>query len=72
MANTLEITKMTKAEKLQAMEALWSDLSKDPEGIKSPGWHKKLLQKTESRVAAGEEKILDWGTAKRELRKKFG
>ena len=53
------------------MEALWADLSKNEAEVESPAWHEAVLKETESRVAAGQERIADWETAKRELRKRF-
>lgn len=71
MVLALQIDKMSRAEKLQAMEALWADLSKNEAEVESPAWHEAVLKETESRVAAGQERIADWETAKRELRKRF-
>lgn len=71
MVSVLQIKRMSRAEKLQAMEALWVDLSRNDAKIKSPSWHGDVLKETESRVASGREQITDWETAKRELRKKF-
>lgn len=53
------------------MEAIWADLSKDDAQVESPAWHESVLKETEARVAAGQEQISDWQTAKRELRKRF-
>ena len=71
MVTTLQIEKMSRTEKLQAMEAIWADLSKSEAEVESPAWHAKVLRETEARVAAGQERITDWETAKRELRKRF-
>ena len=71
MVSTLQIEKMSRVEKLQTMEALWSDLSKDEPGVESPAWHEAVLKETQARVAAGQERIADWDTAKQELRKRF-
>ncbi|MGD9874408.1 MAG: addiction module protein [Kiritimatiellia bacterium] len=68
---TLEITQMTRAEKLQAMEAIWEDLSKSETDVESPSWHAKVLKETEERVTAGQERVVDWESAKQELRKRF-
>lgn len=65
---TLEIDKMSKAEKLQAMESLWVDLSKDETSIESFSWHGDVLKETEERVSSGSESPVDWATAKQELR----
>ena len=53
------------------MEALWEDLSKDEAEVESPAWHDEVLRETEARVAAGQEQIADWTSAKRELRNRF-
>lgn len=71
MAIALPIHQMSRLEKLSAMEALWEDLSRDEQSLESPAWHADALRETERRVAAGEEKPLDWGAAKKELRQRF-
>ncbi|MBI5602678.1 MAG: addiction module protein [Deltaproteobacteria bacterium] len=71
MISTLQISQMSREEKLRALEALWADLSKDDNQIESPARHEDILQETEARVATGQERIEDWQTAKRELRKRF-
>ena len=71
MTTTIEIERMSREEKLQAMEAIWTDLSKAEADVESPVWHAAVLRETEARVAAGQERIADWETAKRELRKRF-
>ena len=53
------------------MEAIWEDLSKEGQEIESPAWHQEALQETEQRLNSGEEKTVDWHTAKKELRKRF-
>ena len=71
MVSTLQIQEMSRAEKLQTMEAIWVDLSKAEADVESPLWHGEVLRETEARVAAGQERIADWETAKLELRKRF-
>ena len=71
MTSTIQIDKMSRAEKLQTMEALWENLSRTEAEVESPSWHRDVLKETESRVAAGQERIADWETAKKELRKRF-
>jgi hypothetical protein len=70
MKDILEIKQMSREEKLRVMEAIWEDLSGEDQSIQSPAWHESLLQETEQRVQSGQEKILDWKEAKRELRKR--
>ena len=71
MVTPPEIKQMSRAEKLQLMEAIWADLTKSENEVDSPNWHAEVLTETEARVAAGEERIADWELAKRELRKRF-
>lgn len=71
MTTTIQIERMSREEKLQTMEAIWADLSRDDAGVDSPAWHHEVLKETEARVAAGQEQIADWTTAKRVLRKRF-
>ena len=66
--STLEIQQMPRQEKLQLMEALWADLSRNEAEFESPAWHADALRETSARVARGEEKILDWEQAKSNLR----
>ena len=71
MVTPPEIRQMSRAEKLKLMEAIWADLAKSETEVESPNWHAEVLTETETRVAAGEERIADWELAKKELRKRF-
>lgn len=71
MISTAQIENMSREEQLQAMEALWADLSKVDAEVESPAWHADVLKETEARFAAGKELITAWEVAKRELRRQF-
>lgn len=71
MISSAQIERLSRAEKLQVMEALWEDLSKSDEAVESPPWHHQTLRETELRVSSGQENIVDWEAAKRELRNRF-
>jgi hypothetical protein len=71
MISTLQISQMSREEKLRVLEAIWTELSKDDAQVESPSWHEDLLKETEARVAAGQERTVEWQTAKQELRKRF-
>ena len=71
MTTAILISQMSREEKLQTMEAIWADLSKEDTGVESPKWHGDVLKETAARMTSGQERITDWATAKRELRKKF-
>lgn len=68
MEAALRLDKMTVAEKLRAMEALWADLSRDETQIESPAWHGDVLHDREAKIKSGKEKFIDWETAKKQLR----
>ena len=71
MKNDIEIGHLSKEDKLRVMEAIWEDLSREDEEVESPKWHQEALQETERRLNLGEEKKVDWHSAKKELRKRF-
>jgi putative addiction module component (TIGR02574 family) len=55
---TLEIERMTKVEKLQAMEALWDSLLHEDSGIESPEWHQDILRARQQKIAEGNAEYL--------------
>jgi len=65
---TLPLEKMTREEKLQAMEVLWIDLTRNEKEYNSPDWHKDILELREKRIQSGQEKYQDWESAKKDLR----
>ena len=67
---TLPLDRMTTAEKLSAMEALWQDLSRNADQFESPAWHGEVLREREKRVEEGQETYVNWEAAKAELRKR--
>ena len=68
MSPKLPLNEMSLEEKLQAMEALWDDLSREPDRIESPNWHEDVLKETERRVESGEATFSDWEKAKISVR----
>ena len=64
------LEQMTREEKLELLDALWADLAKD-DSIESPEWHAQELAETERRVAAGEEPLLDFDEAMKQLRERL-
>jgi hypothetical protein len=66
----LPLHEMTLEEKLQAMEALWEDLSRNAEALESPEWHKTALKERKKRLASGKTAYMDWDRAKKEMRRR--
>ncbi len=67
----LPLKDMTLLEKLAVMESLWEDLSKTPDTIESPAWHKDVLEERRQRTAQGQSTFSDWETAKANIRKRL-
>jgi hypothetical protein len=68
MSVSLPLDEMTVIEKLQMMEILWEDLSRNTDLIESPDWHRDVLDDRERRIATGEARFLDWEQAKADIR----
>jgi hypothetical protein len=71
MSIKLPLDEMTVQEKLAAMESLWEDLSRSPEAIDSPAWHKDILDQRQQRLANGTAQFKDWEKAKGTIREKL-
>ena len=65
----LPLNEMSVEEKLQTMEALWENLSANPEAIESPAWHEEELRVREQRIASGDAEFVDWEKAKADIRR---
>ena len=66
-----ELRQLPRWEKLQIVEALWSDLASEDSQFQSPSWHGEELRKTEEDFKLGKVQAMDWEEAKKELRKQF-
>ena len=67
---TLPLNDTTVSEKLQMMEALWEDLSRNADALESPEWHRDVLDGRERRITSGEAHFSDWEQAKADIRKR--
>ncbi|MBI5968664.1 MAG: addiction module protein [Deltaproteobacteria bacterium] len=56
--NTQEIKKMTRVERLQAMEALWDSLIEEASEIESPEWHRDVLEERKKKIETGEAEFI--------------
>lgn len=70
MSIKLPLHEMTIQEKLAAMESLWEDLSRSPEAIEAPQWHKDVLDQRQQRIADGTAQFEDLEKAKAEIRER--
>jgi putative addiction module component (TIGR02574 family) len=67
--NALDIAKMSREERLAAIEALWESLVKEQAEIESPDWHRDVLEERERRIAEGRAVFIDLDELKKRLRK---
>ena len=56
--NTLEIKKMSRIERLQAMEVLWDSLMDEESEIESPEWHRDILEERKRKIETGEAEFI--------------
>ncbi len=66
--NTLEIKKMSRIERLQAMEALWDSLLDDELEMESPEWHEEILEERKKLIKTGKAEFLSLSELKAKRR----
>lgn len=71
MLLSLPLQEMNLEEKLQAMEALWDDLGRNPDTLESPSWHEDILRERQQRIDGGEANLMDWEQAKADIRNRI-
>lgn len=71
MSIDLPLDKMPLADKLATMEAIWADLSKCPDDLPSPEWHKGILEERRRLVGEGKLTFIEWDVAIADLRKEL-
>jgi len=62
--------KMTTAEKVAAMEALWVDLCTHSQ-VDTPEWHQKVLESRHQQRLNGQQQPMEWEQAKAAIRKQL-
>jgi putative addiction module component (TIGR02574 family) len=68
MIEIAEIRELPLHEKLRLMEALWDGITPDEVQLEVPQWHKDLLDDREEAIRAGTAEVIDWETAKQQIR----
>jgi putative addiction module component (TIGR02574 family) len=67
MISQAEIRKLPLPEKLELLEAVWSELSSEPDNIAVPQWHKDILDERQRGLEQGSMKVMDWELAKEQI-----
>lgn len=71
MSSRLPLEKMSVEEKIQVMEAIWDDLCDRGDSLSSPAWHGGVLADRESALQGGDDEVIDWETAKQNIKKQL-
>jgi putative addiction module component (TIGR02574 family) len=66
----LTLSELSFTEKLNLMEALWADLSRDEKRLKSSSWHESVLKDREEAYVGSKVTMSDWEQAKKRIKKK--
>jgi len=67
MSVELPLERMSVAEKLATMEAIWASLCCNPVDVESPTWHEEILADRAKRLEADETTVRQWSEAKKRL-----
>ncbi len=70
MDTLLPLKKMSRDDKLRAMESIWADLTAHADKFDSPAWHGEVLRETQAAYKTGKVQFTDWDEAKQRLRRK--
>ena len=65
----LPLAKLTLAQKLDLIETLWDDITKDDKALESPSWHEAVLRDREKALDNGKAEVRDWEEAKERIRR---
>lgn len=56
--NINDVKKMSRAERLQAMEVLWDSLLYENQEIEIPQWHQEVLEERKKTIADGSARFV--------------
>jgi putative addiction module component (TIGR02574 family) len=65
----LPLSKLTLAQKLDLMEAIWDDLTRNEKALESPYWHEQVLRDREEALAAGKATVSSWEDSKERIKR---
>ena len=67
MSLTPPLDTLSVAEKVQLLESVWNNLCQKSGDVRSPEWHREVLEERKRRLASGEAKLVPWSEAKQRL-----
>jgi hypothetical protein len=71
MLDSIQIDRMTLAEKLRTMEMLWDELCRREADIPVPSWQKEILDERERLIEQGKARFSNWENARKRLSKRM-
>ena len=63
-----ELSRLTNAERIELLNAVWESIENKDEEIESPAWHFEVLAEREAEIESGKAKFLTLD----ELKERFG
>jgi putative addiction module component (TIGR02574 family) len=60
----LPLEAMSVAEKVRLLESVWDSLCEKSGDVRSPEWHREVLEERKRRLESGEAKVVSWSEAK--------
>jgi hypothetical protein len=64
---SLNLKEMTQEEKIATMEVIWADLTRTPDRVESPDWHKHALAEAQASVDNGTAQFRPLSEVKRRI-----
>jgi putative addiction module component len=68
MIAKLPLKEMNLSEKFMVIEMIWDDIIHNSADFSSPEWHADVLKERDVAIKSGEDKLIDWDLAKKQLR----
>ena len=67
MSEGISLENLTLAEKIQLVERVWDDVCRESGNVRSPEWHRAILEERTRRLADGKATVSSWADAKDRL-----
>jgi len=71
MQLVIPLNEMSATDKLEAIEEIWADLSRNASDMPSPAWHADVLCVRENRISEGSSRFLNIAEAKQAVREQI-
>lgn len=65
----LPLQEYTQAQKLDLLETIWDDVTKNEEEFMSPSWHEPIIKESLAELESGKTELSDWAEAKERIKR---